>query len=62
MTIGHKGLAHAAKALAATMIDLFEDARTREAIRAEFKEKTKGHVYKPYIPAGPPPVPDSSSQ
>jgi aminobenzoyl-glutamate utilization protein B len=62
MTIGHKGLAHAAKALAATMVDLFEDAQVREAIRAEFKEKTKGHVYKPYIPAGPPPVPDSSSQ
>ena len=62
MTIGHKGMVHAAKAMAATMIDLFEDARAREAIRAEFKEKTKGHVYKPYIPAGPPPVPDSSSQ
>ncbi|HET8675294.1 MAG TPA: amidohydrolase [Blastocatellia bacterium] len=62
MTIGHKGMVHAAKAMAATMIDLFEDARARETIRAEFKEKTKGHVYKPYIPAGPPPVPDSSSQ
>jgi aminobenzoyl-glutamate utilization protein B len=57
MSIGHKGLAHAAKALAATMVDLFEDARVREAIRAEFKEKTRGHVYKGYIPDGPPPVP-----
>ena len=62
MSIGHKGMVHAAKAMAATMIDLFEDARARETIHAEFKEKTKGHVYKPYIPAGPPPVPDSSSQ
>ncbi len=62
MTIGHKGMVHAAKAMAATMIDLFEDARAREAIRAEFKEKTKGHVYKPYIPAGPPPVPDGREQ
>ncbi|MGH7599459.1 MAG: amidohydrolase [bacterium] len=57
MSIGHKGMLHAAKILAATMVDLFEDAKTREAIQTEFKEKTKGHVYKPYIPDGPPPVP-----
>ena len=57
MSIGHKGLAQAAKALAATMVDLFEDASTREAIQAEFKQKTKGEVYKPYIPVGPPPIP-----
>lgn len=62
MSIGHKGLVHAAKAMAATMIDLFENAQTREAIRAEFKEKTKGHVYKPYIPAGPPPLPEGREQ
>ncbi|MCI0338035.1 MAG: amidohydrolase [Acidobacteria bacterium] len=57
MSIGHKGLIHAAKTLAATMVDLFEDAKLRETIRIEFKEKTKGHVYKPYIPNGPPPLP-----
>ncbi len=57
MSIGHKGLIHASKSLASTMVDLFEDAKIREAIRAEFKEKTKGFVYKPYIPDGPPPVP-----
>jgi aminobenzoyl-glutamate utilization protein B len=57
MSIGHKGLDYAAKALAATMVDLFEDARAREAIQAEFKEKTRGHVYKPYIADGPPPIP-----
>jgi aminobenzoyl-glutamate utilization protein B len=57
MSIGHKGLIHASKTLAATMVDLFEDVKLREEIRAEFKEKTKGHVYKPYIPDGPPPVP-----
>jgi aminobenzoyl-glutamate utilization protein B len=57
MSIGHKGLTYAAKALAATMVDLFEDAAARAAVQAEFKEKTKGHVYKPYIPDGPPPVP-----
>lgn len=57
MSIGHKGMMQAAKALAATAVDLFEDAALREAIRKEFAEKTKGHEYKPYIPAGPPPVP-----
>jgi aminobenzoyl-glutamate utilization protein B len=57
MSIGHKGLAHAAKALAATAVDLFEDDKTREAVRAEFREKTRGEVYKPYIPDGPPPLP-----
>ncbi|HSB09352.1 MAG TPA: amidohydrolase [Blastocatellia bacterium] len=57
MSIGHKGLTYAAKALAATMVDLFEDAKTRDAIRAEFKEKSNGEVYKPYVPEGPPPIP-----
>ncbi len=62
MSIGHKGLTYAAKALAATMVDLFEDQAARDQIRAEFKEKTSGHVYKPYIPAGPPPVPVDSDR
>jgi aminobenzoyl-glutamate utilization protein B len=57
MSIGHKGLVYAAKVLAATMVDLFEDAKTLQAIQAEFREKTKGVVYKPFIPDGPPPVP-----
>jgi aminobenzoyl-glutamate utilization protein B len=59
MSIGHKGMMLAAKTLAATMVDLFEDAKAREAIRAEFNEKTKGFVYKPYISDGPPPIPKS---
>ena len=50
MSIGHKGLDYAASALGATMVDLFEDAKVREEIRAEFAEKTKGFVYKPIIP------------
>jgi len=57
MSIGHKGMIHAAKTLAATMVDLFEDPATREAIQAEFKEQTKGHVYKAYIPGDPPMLP-----
>ncbi|HEU0178752.1 MAG TPA: amidohydrolase [Blastocatellia bacterium] len=57
MSIGHKGMMLASKTLAATMVDLFEDAKAREAIQAEFKEKTKGFVYKPYVSDGPPPLP-----
>jgi aminobenzoyl-glutamate utilization protein B len=58
MSIGHKGLVYAAKVLATTMVDLFEDAKTLQAIQAEFREKTKGVVYKPFIPDGPPPLPN----
>jgi aminobenzoyl-glutamate utilization protein B len=54
MSIGHKGLMYAAQALATTMVDLYEDAKTLEAVKAEFREKTKGVVYKPFIPDGPP--------
>jgi aminobenzoyl-glutamate utilization protein B len=56
-SIGHKGLVLAAKTLAASMVDLFEDPALRQTIRAEFEEKTRGQVYKGYIPDGPPPVP-----
>jgi aminobenzoyl-glutamate utilization protein B len=57
MSIGHKGLVYAAKAMATTMVDLYEDPKTIQAIQAEFKEKTKGVVYKPFVPEGPPPLP-----
>ncbi|MBI1852568.1 MAG: peptidase dimerization domain-containing protein, partial [Planctomycetes bacterium] len=57
MSIGHKGLVHAAKTLAATMVDLFDDPAAVAAVRAEFEKSTKGITYVPYIPAGPPPLP-----
>jgi aminobenzoyl-glutamate utilization protein B len=57
MSIGHAGMLYAAKALAVTIVDLFEDAHVREQIRAEFAEKTKGMTYKGYLSDGPPPVP-----
>jgi aminobenzoyl-glutamate utilization protein B len=57
MSIGHKGMIYAAQVLATTMVDLFQDPAAVEAIRREFAEKTKGVVYKPYVPEGPPPVP-----
>ncbi|HTF19570.1 MAG TPA: amidohydrolase [Chryseolinea sp.] len=57
MSIGHKGMLYAAKSLAMTMVDLFENEALRKNIRAEFEKRRGGHVHKPYIPEGPPPVP-----
>jgi aminobenzoyl-glutamate utilization protein B len=57
MSIGHRGMIHAAKVLAATAVDLFEDATARETIRAEFRRKTEGSLYRPLIPEGPPSPP-----
>lgn len=57
MSIGHKGLVFASKVLAMTMVDLFEDEQLRTAVREEFERRRNGHVYKAYIPDGPPPVP-----
>ena len=54
MSIGHKALLYTAKALAATMVDLYENPKTVAAIQAEFREKTKGVVYTPFVPEGPP--------
>jgi aminobenzoyl-glutamate utilization protein B len=54
MSIGHRGLVYAAKVMATTMVDLYEDAKLLEAVQTEFKEKTKGVVYKPFVPDGPP--------
>ena len=57
MSIGHKGMVLAAQTLATTMVDLFDDTAAREAVQAEFREKTRGFTYKPYVPDGPPPLP-----
>jgi aminobenzoyl-glutamate utilization protein B len=54
MSIGHKGMVHASKALAATMIDLFKDPKLLSEIRAEFSKEVEGTIYRPYIPDGPP--------
>jgi aminobenzoyl-glutamate utilization protein B len=57
MSIGHKGLIYAAKAMALTMIDLYENEKLRQEIKAEFVQRKGNQVYKAYIPDGPPPVP-----
>jgi aminobenzoyl-glutamate utilization protein B len=56
MSIGHKGLVYATKALAMTMVDLFEDAELRAAMKAEHAERLGDYDYEPMIPPGPPPV------
>jgi aminobenzoyl-glutamate utilization protein B len=56
MSIGHKGMGYAAKALALTMVDLYQNESLRTAVKAEFKEKKGDYVYKGIIPAGPPPI------
>ncbi len=58
MSIGHKGMVHASKALAMTMVDVFESEGLREKIRAEFLRRKGDYVYKPILPPGPPPIPD----
>tara|TARA_B110000211_G_scaffold54124_1_gene59928 strand:+ start:758 stop:2185 length:1428 start_codon:yes stop_codon:yes gene_type:complete len=56
MSIGHKGMTYASKALAFTMIDLFEDPEKVEEVKAEYKERKGDHIYKAMIPEGPPPI------
>ncbi|RLD20037.1 MAG: amidohydrolase [Bacteroidetes bacterium] len=58
MSIGHKGMIYAAKALAMTMVDVFEDEQLRKDIRAEWVERVGDYEYAPIVPEGPPPVPD----
>ena len=57
MSIGHKGMLYAAKAMGLTLVDLFENESLRKEIRAEFEKRKGGHVYKAFIPDGPPPIP-----
>ncbi|WP_439106840.1 amidohydrolase [Congregibacter sp.] len=56
MSIGHKGLVYASKALAMTMIDLYEDPDLIEAIKEEFKERKGDYEYEGILPPGPPPL------
>jgi aminobenzoyl-glutamate utilization protein B len=56
MSIGHKGMIHASKTLALTMVDLFEDSKKVESVKAEFKQRKGNHNYSGLIPDGPPPI------
>lgn len=60
MSIGHKGMVYASKAMAMTMLDLFEDKKLVEEVKAEYKKRKGDVVYKPIIPEGPPPTPENA--
>src|SRR5688500_1949644 len=57
MSIGHTGMIYAAKALAATMIDLFRNPQDIQAMRQEFASDTKETKFRFYIPEGAPEPP-----
>ena len=55
MSIGHKGMVHAAKAMGMTMADLFQNPKAVAEIKQEFKERKGDVVYEPMID-GPAPI------
>lgn len=54
MSIGHKGMLYASKALGMTMVDLFTDSKLVERVKEDFKNNRTNPSYDPRIPAGPP--------
>jgi aminobenzoyl-glutamate utilization protein B len=56
MSIGHKGMLYAAKALGMTMVDIFKDSRLRDDIKREFDERIGEYEYDPFLDPGPPPI------
>lgn len=56
MSIGHKGMLYASKALAMTMVDLYEKPELVKDVKAEFKERKGDYEYEGMIPPGPPPL------
>lgn len=55
MSIGHKGMVYASKAMAMTMVDLFENPKMVQEVKDEFKTRKGDEVYEPMI-EGPPPI------
>jgi aminobenzoyl-glutamate utilization protein B len=54
-SIGEKGIIYAAKVLAVTALDLFEDPKQIAAARADWQERMKGRQYFSFIPDKQPP-------
>jgi len=59
MSIGHKGMIYASRAMAMTMVDLFENQQLVEKVKKEFIKRKGDEVYKAMIPDGPPPINDN---
>lgn len=56
MSIGHKGMIYATKALGMTLIDMFVDEKLRNEMKMEFANRKGDYVYQALIPEGPPPI------
>ncbi|WP_412985726.1 amidohydrolase [Pontimicrobium sp. IMCC45349] len=56
MSIGHKGMIYASKAMSMTMLDLFESPDLVDKVKKEYKERKGDEVYEAMIPDGPPPI------
>ena len=54
MSIGHKGMFYASKALGMTMVDLFTDPKLVARVKEDFKNNRTNPSYEPRIPTGPP--------
>lgn len=54
MSIGHKGMIYAAKALSMTMADFYKDPKLVEAVKEDFRKNKKIKEYVPRILPGPP--------
>jgi aminobenzoyl-glutamate utilization protein B len=52
MSIGHKGMLHAAKAMAITASELVDDPDLLARAQAEFRQATAGYTYRAPIPEG----------
>nr|WP_299485056.1 amidohydrolase [uncultured Allomuricauda sp.] len=55
MSIGHKGMVYASKAMAMTMADLFENPKLIDKVKEEFKTRKGDEKYEAMID-GPPPI------
>lgn len=62
MSIGHKGMVYAAKAMAMTMADLYKNPELVKKVKEEYKKRKGDQVYEAIIPAGPPPIPVNGAQ
>lgn len=58
MSIGHKGMLYASKALGTTMVDLFQNEDLRNQIKVEFLKRKGNEVWKAMLPEGPAPIPN----
>lgn len=56
MSIGHKGMVYAAKAMAMTMVDLYKDQKLVTAVKEEYRQRKGSEVYEAIVPEGPPPI------